>query len=453
MPRAIHPIGNPLSRRQLLGAASTAAVASIVDPRLNWFAYAQGSAKRPKVAVIYTSFFYRSHAHVIIENFLEKYLFNGKRTDPGVDVVSLWRDQSPKGDMTDQVVRDYKLPLFKTIEEAICLGGKKLAIDGIVSIGEHGEYPTNELGQIEYPRKRMFDEYMKVIRRDGRGAPIFNDKHLSYRWDWCKEMVETAKALNCPFLAGSSVPLAQRIPVWEPPMDMKIEEICAIHGGGYDSYDFHGLEILQSIAESRVGGETGISSVECLTGQPMWDAAKAGKWSVSLAEAAMRAELGDKFKSLEEIERESKQPTHAILIRYKDGTKGTMLKVGASGTRWNLAVKYPGESKVDAFRFYVGPWDNRNLFKALSHAIQTCIIERKAPYPIERTLLTSGVTALAMKSKKLGKVVSTPELEFAYAPLDFKAMREMGETWKIITETTEQSPGIAPDGVKPLEPR
>ncbi len=453
MPRFSSDSRPMVSRRDLLCATGAAAVASTLTATLHQRAFAQGPALRPKVAVIYTSFFYRSHAHVILENFLEKYLFNGKRTDPGVDVVSLWRDQAPKGDMTDQVVKDFKLPLYKTIEKAICLGGKKLAVDGIVSIGEHGEYPTNELGQIEYPRKRMFDDCMKVIRREGRGVPIFNDKHLSYRWDWCKEMVDTAKALNCPFLAGSSVPLAQRIPMWEPPTGMKIEEICAIHGGGYDSYDFHGLEILQSIAESRSGGETGVSSVECLTGEPMWEAAKAGKWSVSLAEAAMRAELGDKFKSLQEIEKESKQPTHAILISYKDGTKGTMLKVGGSGTRWNLAVKFPGESKVDAFRFHVGPWDNRNLFKALSHAIQTCIIERKAPYPIERTLLTSGVTALAMKSRKLGKAVATPELEFAYAAADFKAMREMGETWKIITEATEQAPGIAPDGVKLLAPR
>lgn len=438
-----------VSRRDALRAAGALTLAASLHAN----AFAQGPSRCPKVAFLYTAFFYRSHAHVILENFLEKYLFNGKRTDPGVEVVSLYRDQSPPGDMTEEVVAKYGLPLFKSIEEAVCVGGKKLAVDGIVSIGEHGDYPVNEYGQVMYPRKRMFDAFMKVIRRDGRGVPIFNDKHLSYRWDWCKEMVETAKALNCPFLAGSSVPLAQRIPAWEAPADAKYEEICAIHGGGYDSYDFHGLEILQSIAEQRRGGETGVSSVECLTGEPLWAAAREGKWSIPLAEAAMRAELGDQFTSLEQIEKETGQPTHAILMQYKDGTKGTMLKVGGSGIRWNLAVKYAGEEKTDAFRFHVGPWENRNLFKALSHAIQTCIIERKAPYPVERTLLTSGVTAFAMQSRKLGKSLATPELEFSYAPQDFTAMREMGETWKIITESTQEARGLAPDGVAPLEPR
>lgn len=438
-----------LSRRDALKTTGALSLAA----GLHSLAFAQGVAKRPKVAVIYTAFFYRSHAHVILENFLEKYLFNGKRTDPQVDVISLYRDQSPKGDMTDEVVKQYKLPLFKTIEEAICVGGKKLAVDGIVSIGEHGDYPTNELGQIEYPRKRMFDECAKVMKRDGRGVPLFNDKHLSYRWDWCKEMVDTAKSLGCTLMAGSSVPLAQRIGPYELPTDAKIEEICAIHGGGPDSYDFHGLEILQSIAEARAGGETGVSGVEFLIGDPLWAAAKAGKWSLPLAEAAMRAELGDKFVSLPEYEKESGQPTYAILLTYKDGTKGTMLRVGGSGIRWNLSLKLKGQEKFDAFRFHVGPWDNRNLFKALSHAIQTCIVENKSPYPVERTLLTSGITALAMKSRKLNRSLATPELEFAYKPVDFKAMREMGDTWKIITPDAEQAPGIAPDGVKPLEPR
>jgi len=50
--------------------------------------------RRPQVAAIFTVFQHRSHAHVILENFLETYLFNGQRTDPGVDVVSFYADQT-----------------------------------------------------------------------------------------------------------------------------------------------------------------------------------------------------------------------------------------------------------------------------------------------------------------------------------------------------------------------
>ena len=107
---------------------------------------------------------YRSHAHVILENFLEPYLFNGKRTDPGVDVVSFFADQRPGGDMSQDVCQEYNVPIFKSIDEALCLGGKELAVDAVLSIGEHGSYPRNELGQVEYPRKRFFDEIVEIGR-------------------------------------------------------------------------------------------------------------------------------------------------------------------------------------------------------------------------------------------------------------------------------------------------
>jgi len=36
--------------------------------------------------------------------------------------------------------------------------------------------------------------------RNGRAVPVFNDKHLSWKWEWAKEMVETSRQLNFPFL-------------------------------------------------------------------------------------------------------------------------------------------------------------------------------------------------------------------------------------------------------------
>ena len=149
--------------------------------------------------------------------------------------------------MTEDVAREYKIPIFKSIDEALCLGGKELAVDAVLSIGEHGKYPRNKLGQMEYPRKRFFDDIVAVMKRAKRYVPLFNDKHLSYRWDWSKEMVETATKLGIPFMAGSSVPLAQRIPAFDLPADATVTEAVSIHGGGIESYDFHALEVLQSI--------------------------------------------------------------------------------------------------------------------------------------------------------------------------------------------------------------
>jgi hypothetical protein len=436
-----------LGRRDFLRTAG-AAVAASLAPSL-WL-HAAPTSKRPKVAAVFTEFTYRSHAHVILENFLEKYYFNGKLTDPGVDVVSFYADQTPDGEMSKKVSADYNIPIFKTIDEALFLGGKELAVDGVLSIGEHGNYPYNELGQHEYPRKRFFDEIVAVMKRSKQFVPLFSDKHLSYRWDWAKEMYDTARSLGIPLMAGSSVPLAERRPPMEFPAGADFEEVVSIHGGGVESYDFHALEVMQSLLEARKGGETGVSQVQFLDTAALWQAARDGRWSVELAEAAMQNELGRHPGPLQDYQDDpaNSAPAHGVLVTYSDGTRGLALKLG-NLNRWNVACRLKRDPKVQATTYNVGPWQNRNLFKALSHAIQHHIIHGKAPYPVERTLLVSGILDAEMHSRHDGgKPLDTPQLEFAYEPLDFRAMREMGASWKIITEDVEQPPGINPNGGK-----
>ena len=127
--------------------------------------------------------------------------------------------------------KQYGIQIFSTIGEALRLGGKDLAVDAVLSIGEHGNYPKNDHAQQMYPRKRFFDEIVAVFRKSDRVVPLFNDKHLSYRWDWATEMMQVARELKIPFMAGSSVPLAQRRPAFEMPEDAVIEEAISIHSG------------------------------------------------------------------------------------------------------------------------------------------------------------------------------------------------------------------------------
>jgi hypothetical protein len=433
-----------LNRRAFLrGTASALALAT--SPALR--AANEPPRKRPRVAVILTEFTYRSHAHVILENCVERYYFNGNVTDPGIDVVSLYVDQFPeKRDMARDFSKTYNIPIYSTIADALQLGGDELAVDGVISIGEHGEYPMTDRWQRMYPRKRFFDEIVAVFRKSGRVVPLFNDKHLSYRFDWSAEMMQVARELKIPFMAGSSVLLAQRRPPLELPANAQIEEAVSIHSGPVESYDFHGLEVLQSMVEARRGGETGVNEIQLIEGDEVWKAARDGRWSYPLAQAAMQAQAGKDVGPLETFvePKDGKQhPVHAILIKYRDGLKGTVLRLGQSATRWNFACRLAGKSEPLATSFYVGPWENRNLFKALSHAIQTHIREKRAPYPVERTHLVTGMLAAAMDSRfEKNSAIATPQLDIAYQPLDYRALREMGETWKIITEDQPQPPGI-----------
>jgi hypothetical protein len=436
-----------INRRQWLGATAGALSLAVTGQ----VGSGQPSpAKRPRVAAVVTEFTYRSHAHVILENFLDPYLFNGQVIQPNMDVVSLYVDQFPAKEMSRDVAKQYGIEIFPTIAQALKRGGSDLAVDAVLSIGEHGNYPTNERGQHMYPRKRFFDEITAVFRESGRVVPLFNDKHFSYRWDWAADMMQVARELKIPFMAGSSVPLAQRRPVLELPKHAVLEEAVSIHSGGLESYDFHALEVLQSMVESRQGGESGVSEIQLLEGEDVWKAAEEGRWSYSLASAAMQAAEGKDVGSLRDFVEPAngtKQGVHAILIKYTDGLRATVLRIGASATRWAFACRVKGQADPLATSFYVGPWQNRNLFKALSHAIQSYILTGRAPYSVERTYLVTGMVAAVMDSKfEKNRPVSTPHLEFSYLPIDFRSMREMGESWKIITEDMPEPAGIVPGG-------
>ncbi len=449
-----------LSRRTFCLAAAGAA-AGLAAPRAALAWTAPQEKKRLKVAAVFTELRFRSHAYNILINFLGSYLFRGRMVEPGMDVVSFYADQFPENDMARDVAERYQIRLCPTIADALTLGGSKLAVDAVLLIGEHGDYPFNELRQHQYPRKEFFDQIVEVMRNSNQAAPIFNDKHLSYRWDWAKQMYDTARELRIPLMAGSSVPLAVRQPALELPAGAEVTEAVSVHGGGLESYDFHGLELLQSLLERRRGDETGIARVQLLAGAAYQEALQQGRWSQELVEAALRAEQQANFRR-----QPYPQPTattagaaaaasserlvghHALLVTYQDGTPGTVLAIGDSSSRWDFACRLADRPQPLATALYNGPWGNRNLFNALSYSIQHFFRTGEAPYPVERTLLVTGALDAAMHSHHAGgQVVETPHLVFPYATPDWSAFREDGSSWKKLTVDSPQPTTFAPDAL------
>lgn len=438
-------------RREFLRAAGAAVVGATSVDAVRLFA---APKPRPKVAAIFTEFRLRSHAYVILENFFEPYFFNGELVDPGCDVAAMYADQFPEGDMAREVSKRFRVPLYESIDKALCCGGDKLAVDAVLLIGEHGDYPYDKIGRHMYPRKQFFDQAIAVMDRSGRHVPLFNDKHLCYRWDWAKEMYDAARKRNMPLMAGSSVPLAERVPPLELPRGAEIETAVVVHGGEMETYGFHGLELLQSLVENRSGGETGIASVQVLLGDEAERAADRGLWSRELLQAALAVEK--KYSAPRQVRPSpgpapSKAPAfvnadHVIVVNYNDGLQGAVVaKKGETGSsRWGFACKLKNEDAPHTTLFYNGPWGNRGLFKALSHAIQYLFVERREPYQVERTLLTGGAIDAAMQSHDQKKAIETPHLDVRYDAVDFRQFREMGRTWRRITVDTLQPTTFAP---------
>src|SRR5688500_6370964 len=110
---------------------------------------------KKKVAAVVTEYRKWSHADVIVGKIIEGYLHDGK-DGPGLELVSMYVDQFPDKEMSRALARKHGFRLCATVEEALTLGGKGLAVEGVLSIGEHGNYPENEIGQKLYPRRRFF---------------------------------------------------------------------------------------------------------------------------------------------------------------------------------------------------------------------------------------------------------------------------------------------------------
>jgi hypothetical protein len=378
---------------------------------------------RKPLAVVTTVCRPLSHAYHIAGRFLHGYTRDGKLHVPGHYIHSLYVDQKPDNDLSRDLGRAFDIRLTRSIADALTDDNGKLAVQGVLLIGEHGNYPRNDRDQILYPRYEMMEQIVKVFRETGQVAPIFNDKHLSYTWERAKKMTEWARELKFPLMAGSSLPVTWRRPELELPVGSQIEDALVAAYGPVEVYGFHALEALQVMLERRKGGETGVKRVTCLTGKDVWKAGDKGQWSWDLLEAALtRSEtvnpgdvrvntLGTRVKGMPST------PATAFLIEYRDGLRGTVLILNGHIQDFCFAAKIKGESKPASCLYYLPQPPGARYFDCLVANIEKLLETGRPPYPVERTLLTTGILEAAMGSRsRRGESVDTAALEVRYSP-------------------------------------
>src|SRR6266849_3867316 len=197
-----------------------------------------------RVAAIVTEYRKWSHADVIVGKILQGYNQDGG-PGPNLRLLSLYVDQFPDNDLSRGLARKHNFKIYDTIEGALTLGSKELAVDGVLCIGEHGKYPANAKGQQLYPRRRFFEGVIRTFEKCKKSVPVFNDKHLAATWADAKWMYDKARELFVPFLAGSSVPLTWRRPPLELPKNCELSGAVQVGYGPFEAYTFHALEALQ----------------------------------------------------------------------------------------------------------------------------------------------------------------------------------------------------------------
>jgi hypothetical protein len=404
-----------ISRRHFL--ASLAPV--LASPMVSFSA----PSKTKKLAVLTNVWTYRSHAWHMAERFLHGYPIQGKWHKPSLEVVSAYVDQVPEGDLSRDRAKEFGFKIYPTIAGTLRCGTDKLSVDAVLIIGEHGKYPKSDLGQIKYPRYEFFKQTTDVFGKDDRTAPIFNDKHLSWNWDWAKEMVSIAKKMKFPFLAGSSLPVTWRMPAMDFPYGEEAEELLCVAYGPLDIYDFHALETVQCMAERRKGGETGVAAIQLLRGDNVWKSMNEGSWAKGgwnpdLFQACLSRSqtltqpktFSHRYPTIAQMKEWVKDPI-VYRIEYVDGLKATMLMMNGLVEDFTFAAKLKGDKEILSTLFYLPPNPNVVYSAALMSKAEEMFMTGKAPYPVERTLLTSGMVSAGLKSLADGqKRLETPLL-------------------------------------------
>jgi hypothetical protein len=411
-----------LTRREFLGTSSAALALAGVPQHVP---AAESTGKRKRLALISTLWIYQSHTQHIGDRFLVGYPHQGKWHRPEMDVVAAYVDQKPAGDLSGERARSFGFQVYPTITQALCCGGDKLAVDAVLIIGEHGNYPHNKKGQILYPRYEFFKECVAVFERSGRAVPVYNDKHLSYSFAKAKEMVADSKRLGFPMLAGSSLPVTWRLPELELPLECEIEDALMVGVGSSDPMDYHALEAMQCMVERRRGGETGIKSVQLIEGDAVWKAGEEGRWSKALLSAALSRSDLLMGKTLEDARPQDlvgsgvlphivPQPA-AYLIERRDGTRTTLLMLNGAVGDYNFACRFKGSDEILSTQFFLTPTPNVTYSAPLGAKIEEMFATGKAPYPVERTLTACGILDSCLDSKVQNHAqLATPHLDVTY---------------------------------------
>lgn len=386
---------------------------------------------RPRLAVVSTIYFPPSHSDVIVTRWLEPLESDREfgwppagYDKPRAEIVSAYIKEFTDKDIGREILKKHNVPLYSTIREALTMGGNKLAVDGVILIGEHGTYPDNEFGQKMYPRRELFDEIVAVFKDSGRSVPVFNDKHFSYDPASAIHMVETAKEMGFPLMGGSSIPICGTMEPWPAPKNAELTEAVGLYYGGNEAYGYHSIAFLQSLVAQRAGGEAGIKSVTAYSGKVFWEANKAGVWPADLTEAAIKEsvnhEEGEWQNSLsgpkEPAAHHDKWPA-AYIFEHHDGFRSIQLNMNGYMKDWTVAARdkhgtiYSGCSAAannGEENFYAH-------FAMLSARIEEFMLTGKSPYPIEHYLLTTLATDAAVRALyQPGVQIETPQLALPY---------------------------------------
>lgn len=355
------------------------------------------------IAVLSTAFHPASHTDVIVSRWIDPFPTDAQYnwSKPRWRIGSLFVAQRKlTTDLTPSVALRHGIPVFDSIQGALCLGGSELAVDAVFLIAEHGDFSDNALRQKLYPRKEYFDEMAAVFEASGRVVPVFFDKHLSWTAAWVEEMHARIRTLGIPFFAGSSIPFSLPTSLTARPSNEDYQEVCAVYFNALESYLFHSLEFVQALIERRPGGGDDHAPCEVVAweNEAVWEAADRGEFSWELIEEACASSSQEAREAMRRHREQRGTPVAAFRFTYADGLRVTHFMQYDVVRKWCLAAKTTDGECVSGTVLSSGADHYFPHFARLCAQIHGFLESGEAPVPLERIRQTSLKTAYGMQA-------------------------------------------------------
>src|SRR5262249_53265350 len=154
---------------------------------------------------------------------------------------------------------------------------------------------------------------------------------------------------------------------------------------------------------------------QCLQGKEAWEAARSGKWDRSLLDAAVAAVFAKAPPKKPSKIEDDDAAALVYHIEYNDGLQAAAYMSPRHVHEFAFAGREKGKAKPEAC-WYELPKPQRDHFSFLVQNVAQMMVTGKAAYPVERTLLTTGMLDFLITSKVSGnKRVETPQLNIKYS--------------------------------------
>jgi hypothetical protein len=300
-------------------------------------------------------------------------------------------------------------------------------VDGVVIVGEHGNYPTDLKGHWLLPRWWIYQQVIRVFEQSKRSVPVFNDKHLSYNWDDAKWMFDKSRELGFSLNGGSSIPYYFRKPETELEIGTPIKDSIVVGGASDEGAIFHCIDVLQAFVDRRKGGETGVKSVQSIRGPETWKWVERNTWAGNLLDSVAKS-----FDMKPEIFQENDK-ANLCIIEYNDATNAAVISGRGVGWTWAGEIEGQKEPTIISMLGWPGPYSQYHASNAQPHWITELMVTGKEPYNAERLLLSTGIVNHYMDSNwengtysPVGRRIETPFMNMTYRPTHGE-MFEKGE--------------------------